>query len=83
MFPILLIAIGIAVLVLGKRLAVLGAAVGFLLGVGLLALFPGTSGPWITLGIPIVLAVIGALAGVGWGIEEFHKTFQINTRNDE
>ena len=31
MFPILLIAIGIVVLVVGKRLAVLGAAVGALL----------------------------------------------------
>ena len=38
MFPVLLIVIGIVVLVLGKRLAVLGAAVGALLGVGLLRL---------------------------------------------
>jgi hypothetical protein len=63
MFPILVIAIGVAVLAFGKRLAVLGAAVGLLLGVGLLALFPGSSGPWITLGVPVVLAVIGAFAG--------------------
>jgi hypothetical protein len=59
MFPILVIAVGVAVLALGKRLAVMGAAVGLLLGVGLLALFPGISGPWITFGIPIALALVG------------------------
>ena len=59
MFPILLIVVGVAVLVLGKRLAVMGAAVGLLLGVGLLALFPGTSGPWVTFGVPIALALVG------------------------
>ena len=37
MFPLLLIVIGILVLAIGKRLAVLGAAVGALLGVGLLS----------------------------------------------
>ena len=59
MFPFLLIAVGIAVLALGKRLSVMGAAVGLLLGVGLLALFPGTSGPWVTFGVPIALALVG------------------------
>ena len=39
MFPVMVIALGIVVLVFGKRLAVLGAAVGALLGVGLLRLF--------------------------------------------
>ena len=38
MFPLLLIVLGIVVLAIGKRLAVLGAAVGALLGVGLLSL---------------------------------------------
>ena len=38
LFPVLIIAIGIAVLVFGKRLAVMGAAVGALLGVVLLRL---------------------------------------------
>ncbi len=71
MFPFLVMIIGIAVLLLGKRLAVLGAAVGALLGVGLLALFPGDSGPWITLGVPIALAVAGFLvAGFSKGIIE-------------
>ena len=69
MFPILLIAIGIAVLVLGKRLAMLGAAVGALLGVALLRLFPGDPGPLLTLGLPIVLAVLGFVgAGFAKGI---------------
>lgn len=63
MFPILVIVIGITVLLLGQRLAVMGAAVGLLLGVGLLALFPGDSGPWITLGLPIAFALVGLFAG--------------------
>jgi hypothetical protein len=62
MFPILLIAVGVAVLALGRRLAVMGAAVGFLLGVGLLGLFPGSSGPLITFGVPIALALLGFFA---------------------
>src|SRR5262245_18215299 len=62
MFPILMIAIGIAVLLLGKRLAVLGAAVGALLSVALRRLFPEEHGPLLTLSIPIVLAVIGFVA---------------------
>jgi hypothetical protein len=69
MFPILVIAIGIMVLALGKRLAVLGAAVGALLGVGLLRLFPGTPDPLLALLIPILLGVIGFLvAGFAKGI---------------
>jgi len=71
MFPILVIVIGITVLALGQRLAVMGAAVGALLGVALLALFPGDSGPWVTLGIPIVLALVGFFAaGFAKGIIE-------------
>ena len=62
MFSILLIAIGIAVLVVGKRLAVLGAAVGALLGVALLRWIPGSSGPLIAFGVPIGLAVLGFFA---------------------
>lgn len=62
MFPIMVIAIGVAVLVFGKRLAVLGAAVGALLGVGILSLFPGQSSPLLELAIPFLLAVIGFFA---------------------
>jgi len=69
-FPVLIIAIGIAVLVSGKRLAVLGAAVGALLGVGLLRLLniPVTD-LLLTLLIPGLLAVIGFfVAGFAKGI---------------
>ena len=59
MFPILVIAIGIAVLLFGKRLAVLGAAVGALLGVGVLSLFPSSFPPLAILLIPGLLAVLG------------------------
>jgi hypothetical protein len=69
MFPVLVIAIGIAVLALGKRLAVLGAAVGALLGVGLLNLFPGSATPLTVLLIPGLLALIGFfVAGFAKGI---------------
>jgi hypothetical protein len=70
MFPILVIAIGIAVLAFGKRLAVLGAAVGALFGVALLRLFnvPVTE-PLLALLIPGLLAVIGFfVAGFAKGI---------------
>ena len=62
MFPYMTIAIGIAVLAFGKRLAVLGAAVGGLLGIGLLSLFSDNPGPWITFGLPIGLALLGFFA---------------------
>jgi hypothetical protein len=60
LFPVLIVAIGIAVLLLGKRLAVLGAAVGALLGVVLLRLLniPVTD-LLLTLLIPGLLAIIG------------------------
>ena len=70
LFPVLVIAIGIAVLVAGKRLAVMGAAVGALLGVGLLYLLniPLTD-VLLTLLIPGALAVIGFfVAGFAKGI---------------
>ena len=70
LFPVLIIAIGIAVLVAGKRLAVMGAAVGALLGVALLQLLniPLTD-VLLTLLIPGLLAVIGFfVAGFAKGI---------------
>ena len=70
MFPVLIIAIGIAVLLLGKKLAVMGAAVGALLGVGLLRLLniPVTD-VLLTLLIPGLLAVGGFfVAGFAKGI---------------
>jgi hypothetical protein len=70
MFPLFIILIGIAVLAFGKRLAVLGAAVGALFGLALLRLIPGTSSsPLLALLIPILLAVIGFfVAGFAKGI---------------
>ena len=70
LFPVLIIAIGIAVLVAGKRLAVMGAAVGALLGVALLQLLniPLTD-VLLTLLIPGLLAVLGFfVAGFAKGI---------------
>jgi hypothetical protein len=69
MFPFLVIVIGIAVLLFGKRLAVLGAAVGALLGASLLRLLPGSGSPMLELIIVILLAVIGFfVAGFAKGI---------------
>jgi hypothetical protein len=61
MFPGLLIAIGAVVLAFGKRIPVLGAAVGALLGAVLLRLFPGTADSWW-----LPLAVVGGLAIAGF-----------------
>ena len=60
-FPLVLIAIGAAVLAFGKRLSVLGAAVGALFGVGLLRLL-GATDPVLGLIIVGLLAVIGFFA---------------------
>lgn len=43
MYPLLLIVVGLVVLVFGRRLAILGAAIGALLGVVLLRLFPNSA----------------------------------------
>jgi hypothetical protein len=69
MFPILVIAIGLAVLAFGRRLAVLGAALGALLGVVLLSVFPGSATPLTLFLIPGLLALIGFfVAGFAKGI---------------
>ena len=69
MFPVLLIAIGVAVLVLGKRLAVLGAAVGALLGAALLSLLSASGDLWLQLAFVGLLAVMGFfVAGFAKGI---------------
>ena len=59
MFPVLVIAIGIAVLVFGNRLAVLGAAVGALLGVGLMVLLPGSTNSLLAILVPLGFAALG------------------------
>ncbi|MCW5881127.1 MAG: hypothetical protein KIS91_09380 [Anaerolineae bacterium] len=69
MFPILLILVGLAVLAFGRRLSVLGASVGALLGVSLLRLFPGSADPWLQIAVVGGLAVLGFLfAGFARGI---------------
>ncbi len=67
MFPILTIAIGIAVLIFGRRLAVLGAAVGALVGVVLLRLFGDA--PDLT----TTLLIVGGLALLGFFTAAFAK----------
>jgi hypothetical protein len=62
MYPVLVIAIGLVVLVLGKRLSILGAAVGALLGVALVSLFPNASDPFTVIIVPLLLGVIGFFA---------------------
>lgn len=58
MLPYLLIALGLVALAVGSRLAILGAAVGAILGVSLLRLLPGDQGFWLTLLVPGGLAVL-------------------------
>ena len=62
MFPILLIVLGAAVLAFGRRLSVLGAAVGGLLGVVLLRLIPGSGDLLIQFGVVLALALAGFFA---------------------
>lgn len=69
MYPILVIAIGISVLVLGKRLAVLGAAVGALLGAVLLGLLGASSS------LLIQLLFVGGFALAGFFIAGIAKAF--------
>lgn len=69
MFPWLLIVIGIAVLLFGNRLPVLGAAVGALLGVVIMRILPGPAELWVQLLIVGGLALLGLLtAGFAKGI---------------
>jgi hypothetical protein len=67
MFPLLLIVIGILVLALGKRLAVLGGAIGALLGVVLLSLLSPSGG------LLIQLLLVGGLAVAGFFVAGFAK----------
>ena len=66
MFPIILIALGIAVLTFGNRLAILGAAVGGLLGAVLLRFFPGLDATG-------QLLLIGGLALAGFFLAAFAR----------
>ena len=68
MFPVLVIAIGIAVLTFGKRLAVLGAAVGALIGLALLGLFSIS-----TDNLLLAVIIVGGLALGGFLLGGFTK----------
>ncbi|MCS6882199.1 MAG: hypothetical protein RMK84_00540 [Oscillochloridaceae bacterium] len=58
MFPYLLIATGLVVLVVGSRLTIAGAAVGAILGLALLRLLPGNQGFWLALLITLGFAAL-------------------------
>jgi len=58
-YPVLLIVIGAVVLLLGKRLPVLAAAVGALLGVSIVHFFPGIDNGWVRLIIVAGLTIGG------------------------
>ena len=58
LFPLLLIVVGIAVLLFGKRLSVLGAAVGALLGFVLQSLLPSPE-LWLQIVLVLGLALLG------------------------
>jgi hypothetical protein len=60
MYPVLLISLGIVVLLLGKRVAVLGAAVGAIVGVALLYLFSASGS------LVWQLVLVGGLAIAGF-----------------
>lgn len=68
-FSIILIVLGLIVLGFGSRLAVFGAGVGALLGVGILRILPGAQDSWLWLLIPIGLAILFAVgAGIAKGV---------------
>jgi hypothetical protein len=57
-FCLLMIALGIALLFFGKRLWVLGAGVGALLGIGFLNFIPGTQTGFFGIGLILGLAIL-------------------------
>ena len=65
---ILFIILGLMILVFGSRLALFGAGVGALLGIGILSILPGSQSSWLWLIIPIGLAILFAIgAGIAKG----------------
>jgi hypothetical protein len=63
--PIIFIALGVLVLAFGSRLALFGAGVGALLGIGILSILPGEQESWLWLVVPIGLAILFAFgAGI-------------------
>jgi hypothetical protein len=77
---ILLIAFGIALLFIGKRLWLLGAGIGALLGTSIVFLFPSLLGGWLgvltILGLAVALGVLAVIFKgftkiIAWGIGFF------------
>jgi hypothetical protein len=67
--PLILIGFGVALLLAGTRLWLLGAGIGALLGLGLLRLLPGEQSGAIGLLVVIALAAVaGFFAGVAKGV---------------
>ena len=67
--PLLLIGFGVALLLYGTRLWLLGAGTGALLGLGLLRLLPGEQSGVLGLLVVLVLAaIVGVFAGVAKGL---------------
>ena len=64
-FAFFVIALGVIVLLFGNRLALFGAGVGALLGIGVLWLIPGSQTNWIWWLVPIGLALLFAF-GAGY-----------------
>ena len=63
--PIIFIVLGVLVLAFGSRLAIFGAGVGALLGIGILSILPVAQESWLWLVVPIGLAILFAFgAGI-------------------
>jgi hypothetical protein len=69
MIAVILIALGIIVLLFGNRLALFGAGVGALLGLGIVRILPGVQESLIWLAVPAGLAILFAVgAGFAKGL---------------
>ncbi len=68
-FAIAIIIFGFCVLWFGKRLVILGAGVGALLGIAILRILPGSQESWLWLILPVGLAIFFALgSGIAKGL---------------
>jgi hypothetical protein len=69
LIAVILIALGIIVLLFGNRLALFGAGVGALLGLGILRILPGVQESLLWLVVPVGLAILFAVgAGFAKGL---------------
>ena len=63
LISIVFILLGLFVLAYGKRLAILGAGVGALLGIAIVRILPGEPGIWLWFLVPVGLAILFAFGG--------------------